>query len=93
MDCDKPLLQLPENLFGKVDYGIFPPKASLEDVATYEESNRITIASRQAKREMFMLCAMTKSVNEALRNHKSIACGNDANYDEVYNVYDDPKSS
>lgn len=90
MDCDKPLLQPPptDMVVRKIDWGIWPPRADLSDRNTYNEE-RSKIRSKP-KREAFMLCNLVRSINEALRYHKELACDGNANWNEVYNLYDDP---
>jgi hypothetical protein len=95
LQCDKPLFRVPPaDLFPTVDYAIEPPRADDAYRWNYtEEHAPIKGGARQAKREAFMLCHLTRSMNEALRYFKSIAClDGSANLNETYTVYDDPTS-
>ncbi|KAL7565366.1 hypothetical protein ACA910_013586 [Epithemia clementina (nom. ined.)] len=100
MDCDKPLLQPPshpEQLVGAYDYTIRPPLADLSDRDTYrpiQQQRQVYNSNLQwAKREAFMICAMTRAMNQALTHHKQMACPNGtANLNETYTVYNDPTS-
>lgn len=94
MNCDKALLkQPPLDLASQhLDYAIFPPRADLQDKDTYVEKKEPIKNARQLKREAFMLCGLTRSLNEAFSYYKKQACGQDGNFDETYTVYDDPTS-
>jgi hypothetical protein len=90
MDCDKALLLPPAHdlIVEGIDWGIWPPRADRKDKNTYTEEH-FQVGSKP-KRELFMLCGLVKSVNEALRNHKGLACHGNANLDETYTIFDDP---
>lgn len=92
MNCDKNLLlPPPHNLTGVYDYSVDPPRADHKDKDTYvEEHKELYKGAVQGKREYFMLCGMTRSVNEALTHQKKIACGESANLNKIYTVYNDP---
>ena len=91
MDCDKNLFKPPpRDLFPKFNYAIFPPRADLTDIDTYDKVPHKEMSSRHAKREAFMLYALVDTINEALRYHKQLKCGASANVNETYTVYDDP---
>jgi hypothetical protein len=92
MNCDKNLiLPPPHNLTGVYDYSVAPPHADLKDKDTYKENHlRLEKGALQGKREYFMLCGMIRSVNEALTHHKQVACGESANLNKIYTVYNDP---
>jgi hypothetical protein len=64
----------------------------MKDRYTYVEKREPIQSLRQTKREAFMLCALTRTVNEALQYHKRMACGDDGNYSANYTVHDDPSS-
>lgn len=95
MSCEKNLLRPPPRDLAteKIDYYIRPPLADLSDKRTYTEEHQPLASSRQAKREAFMLCGLVDSMNEALRYHKTHACGDSANLNESYTVYDDPTNN
>lgn len=95
LQCDKPLFRVPPaDLFPRFDYGIEPPRADGVDQFNYTEERALVKGGpRQAKREAFMLCQLTRLMNEALRYFKSVACPEgSANLNETYTVYDDPTS-
>lgn len=77
----------------KLDYSIAPPRADLSDKDTYKEQKTpLKNRNRQAKREAFMLCSLTRSINEALIHFKRRACGDRGNFDETYTIYNDPST-
>jgi hypothetical protein len=93
--CDKPLFRVPPlDLFPRFDYTIEPPRADDQYRWNYTEVRApIKGGARQAKREAFMLCQLTRLLNEALRYFKSVSCADgSANLNETYTVYDDPTS-
>jgi hypothetical protein len=94
MKCETGLLRPPpvDLATQKLDYAIFPPRADFKDKDSYVEKKEPIQSLRQAKREAFMLCALTRTVNEALRYHKRLACGDDGNYVANYTVHDDPSN-
>jgi len=92
MRCDKNILKpVPLDIFPKYSYQINPPHADLSDATSYKEVQSSVERSR-AKREAFMVCALVSAMNEALRYYKLRACGENANFNETYTVYDDPAS-
>jgi hypothetical protein len=99
MDCDKPLLRPPPPLlFLTANNTYNPPKADLSDLDVEPQPRPIN--RKQAKREQFMLCHLIRTINEALRYLKSVACRKEgaieprnlvaANLSEVYTVYESP---
>jgi hypothetical protein len=92
MNCDRNLiLPPPENLTGVYNYSVAPPRADLKDKDTYvEEHKELYRGAFSGKREYFMLCGIIRSVNEALTHHKKAACGESANFNKTYTVYNDP---
>ena len=93
MSCEKALLlPPPRDLLGTYGYQVSPPRADLKDKDTWvEEHKKLYNGAVQGKREYFMLCGMIRSVNEALENHKQLACQpGTANFNKTYTVYDDP---
>lgn len=95
MDCDKALLRPPPlDLATKhIDYAIFPPRADLKDKDTFvDEKTPLPNQKKQAKREAFMLCGLTKAVNDALIYYKHHACGEHGNFEQTYTVHDDPSN-
>ncbi|KAL7560899.1 hypothetical protein ACA910_008181 [Epithemia clementina (nom. ined.)] len=92
MDCDKPLLEPPPSSFvGQFDYSITPPRADGKDRDTYKPEHQRIVSQRIAKREAFMLCGLTHSVNAALIHHKQLACpAGTANLEMTYTIYNDP---
>jgi hypothetical protein len=96
LQCDKPLLRMPPvDAYPRFDYNIEPPRADGADRRNYSEVHSpVKGGQRQAKREAFMLCHMTRAVNEALRYYKRLACPiASANLNETWSVYDDPADS
>ena len=93
MNCEKPLLRPPplDLATQKLDYAIFPPRADGKDKDNYkEERTKLANKNRQPKREAFMLCSLTKTINEALTYYKKHACGDHGNLDQTYTIHDDP---
>ena len=96
MDCNKALIRPPpqNTTYLSYDYALQPPKANADvrSLGGYV-SERVEISSKkQAKRELFMLCGLMNSINEALRFHKKQKCGSDANLQESYSVHEDPSN-
>jgi hypothetical protein len=105
MNCEKPLLlPPPDNLTGSsYNYSITPPRADLKDKDTYKEDHQpLERGALQGKREYFMLCGLTRALNQALMHHKEMACprgggagggdGPPTNLNQTYTVYDDPSN-
>ena len=95
MNCEKALIKPPPKdlALQNLDYMIVPPVATGKDKDTYvEEKQPLKNSNKQAKREAFMLCHMTKYVNEALIYYKKEACGDQGNFEQNYTVYDDPSN-
>lgn len=94
MNCEKALLKPPplDLATQNLDYAIFPPRADGKDKNTYVETKESIKNEKQRKREAFMLCGLTKAVNEAMSYLKMRACGSDGNFNETYTVHDDPSS-
>lgn len=92
MNCEKGLLKRPplDLALHGLDYAIFPPRADGKDKDTYVEKHELIKFKKQRKREAFMLCGLTRSVNEAMAHLKRHACGNHGNFSETYTIYDDP---
>mmetsp|Transcript_3649 Transcript_3649/g.7842 ORF Transcript_3649/g.7842 Transcript_3649/m.7842 type:complete len:533 (+) Transcript_3649:3-1601(+) len=92
MNCEKGLLQPPSKQFvGQFNYTVSPPRADLKD--NYRPDPQPITSNRTAKREAFMLCGLTRSINEALIHHKHAACpGNSANLEMTYTVFNDPSN-
>lgn len=91
--CDKPLLKpIEQDLLSRgIDWYIKPPVAFPSQNKLYNETREKL--KERPHRELFMLCGMTKSMNEALRFFKQRACVNqgiDANLNETYSIYEDP---
>jgi hypothetical protein len=93
MDCDKALIRPPpKDVYPRFNYTVNVPLASREDRDTYKEEHTPVRSSQTARRDAFMLCAMTSKVNEALVYLKKHACDGAENINETYSVYDDPTS-
>ena len=93
MNCEKALLRPPplDLALRNLDYAIFPPRADGKDKNTYvEKKERLSNKSNQAKREAFMLCGLTKALNDALIYYKKHACGDHGNFNMTYTIHDDP---
>lgn len=88
MDCDKPLLRPPPRdwAFRQYDSAQLPPPADLKD----NNTQRFELKPKRVKREAFMLCQMTRTLNEALRYLKQQKCGLNANLSETYSIHEDP---
>lgn len=93
LNCEKRLLQRPPDPFvDQFNYTVLPPLADLSDRNKYQPIH-VFQDSQHGKREAFMLCALIKSVNEALIHHKQLACPNGtANLEMTYTVYNDPSN-
>lgn len=93
MNCEKNLLKEPpldHFDFRNTNYIIIPPRADLKDGDLYKEK-RESLSSKQAKREVFMLCGLITGVNKALFYLKQQACTIDyMNLNMTYTVHDDP---
>jgi len=91
MDCAAPLVEVPDPSIVNLRYSISPPPP----VKTQEKGGWSQVAhnvsARVAKREAFMLCALTTKTNEAIEYYKRQACGNNGNYSKVYNAHTDPQ--
>jgi peptidyl serine alpha-galactosyltransferase len=97
MNCDKNLLKVPYHLqdvllstTGDVFTADWPPQSNGKP----STSTPRRMSRRTAQRELFMLCALTTAVNEALRHYKHLACNGTtvdtvANLNETYEIFID----
>lgn len=90
LDCEQPLFkEPPKDVSSKYSYNVVPPRADLLDQDTWKEK-RQPLKPKQIKRQAFMVCQMIAAVNEAARYHKTKACGTSGNFNETWNIYEDP---
>mmetsp|Transcript_32788 Transcript_32788/g.48109 ORF Transcript_32788/g.48109 Transcript_32788/m.48109 type:complete len:503 (+) Transcript_32788:77-1585(+) len=83
LTCEKPLLIMPPfDVGAKYDYRIPPPPHR-------PPGEKKPVPQGVAKREAFMLCAITQTLNDAARFFKHHACqGKDANLGETLDLWD-----
>jgi len=93
MNCEKALLARPPRDLAvqKLDYFIAPPRADGKDKETYEEE-KTQINVKHSNREAFMICGLTKAINEAMTYLKQRACGEDGNFNQSYTIHGDPSN-
>lgn len=93
MSCEKPLIRPPpHDVYPRYNYSVNVPYADGRDRDSYKESKKF-MSSKQARREAFMLCAMSAKVNQALIYLKTKSCNGTANMNRTYSVYDDPSTT
>jgi peptidyl serine alpha-galactosyltransferase len=97
MNCEKNLLKVPYHLqdvllstTGDAFTADWPPQSNGKP----STSTPRRMSRRTAQRELFMLCALTTAVNEALRHYKHLACNGTtfdtvANLNETYEIFID----
>ena len=73
-----------------ITYRIPPPNRALNSLAHYKEERIPFDRPWQSRREPFMLCQLTRAVNEAVTYHKSKACPGGGNLVQNYTVYNSP---
>lgn len=73
-----------------ITYHIYPPSNDLASLRQYKEERIAFDRPWQSRREPFMLCHLTRAVNEAVTYHKSKACPEGGNLVQNYTVYNDP---
>mmetsp|Transcript_20456 Transcript_20456/g.38788 ORF Transcript_20456/g.38788 Transcript_20456/m.38788 type:complete len:488 (+) Transcript_20456:206-1669(+) len=93
MDCEKALLAPPPRDLAaqKLDYFIPPPRADGKDKDTYKEE-KSKVNPKHSNREAFMICGLTKAINEAMTYLKQHACGEHGNFNQTYTIHDDPSN-
>lgn len=92
LNCDKSLLQPPpQDLAARnLTYFIDPPWPGAHALRNYVEKRVPLTSPLKSRRDPFMLCALTKAVNQAVSYHKNSACVNGGNQVENYTIYEDP---
>ena len=92
LDCDKSLLEMPPHDLAaqNITYRIPPPGLGPNALAQYKEERIPLDRPWKSRREPFMLCQLTRAVNEAVTYHKSKACPGGGNLVQNYTVYKDP---
>ncbi|GKY95452.1 hypothetical protein MPSEU_000506800 [Mayamaea pseudoterrestris] len=94
MDCDKALILPPAiDVYPRYSFTVNVPLANGRDRDTYQEEHTPFSSVQEARRQAFMVCAMTAKVNEALVYIKERACNGTANFNKTYSVYDDPSNT
>jgi hypothetical protein len=89
--CETPLILLPpDDILARYNYSVLPPRADLRDKDTYVPQPRL-LNPKIAKRNAFMLCHLTRAVNDAFRYFKLQACGETANLNETWDIHTDPR--
>jgi hypothetical protein len=90
LECTQELLQPPPlDVALHYDYRAKPPLADGSDLRNYTQ-HRVVMDPIRIKRHGFMMCHMTRAVNEALMYYKRLACGSTANMNKTWNIYTDP---
>lgn len=91
MNCEKSLLEDPPKAFvGQYNYSLQTPKAN-EKASAYTPIYQAIRSPKIARREAYMLCGLTRAVNEALEHHKQLACPNNSgNLVRNYTVFNSP---
>ena len=90
MDCIQQLLPVPPaDVAVKYNYRAKPPFADGSDLKNYTP-HRVVMDRIRIKRYAFILCHMTRAVNEALVYYKRMACGSTANLNTTWDIYTDP---
>jgi peptidyl serine alpha-galactosyltransferase len=102
MNCNKNLLKVPDHLQDVLlstppagDYftADWPPQSNGQP----SQSTPRRLSRRTAQRELFMLCALTTAINNALTHYKTMACRpgdgttteNVANFNATYEIFTD----
>ena len=81
----------PDDLASRnITYRIEPPGKDPAKLSSFVEVQTPLSRPWQSRREPFMICHLTRAVNEAVRYHKSKACADGGNLFENYTVYEDP---
>lgn len=81
----------PENLAAQsIQHMIEPPSWRKDSLLKYKEERTALPMQVQSRRIPFMICHLTRAVNEAVRYYKSRACADGGNLAENYTVYEHP---
>lgn len=84
---------VPKDIFtcGSPLFAIPPPSIQEEQVKVKGVGQKATtepLTPRQAKRNAFMICSLTKIINEALREFKDLKCdGEQVNFEESIRIF------
>ena len=99
MNCDKPLMERPSEplhtFVGRYNYRMATtPRADRSDWDTFQAVTHPFNHPKTGKREAFMICALTRYVNQAVTHYKLAMCPNGtANLNETYTVFKDPSNT
>ncbi|GKY98799.1 hypothetical protein MPSEU_000836100 [Mayamaea pseudoterrestris] len=90
LDCEQKLLITPPlDIAVKYDYRAKPPLADGSDLINFTP-HHVVMDRVRIKRHGYMLCHMTRAVNEALVYYKRLACGSNANLNTTWDIFTDP---